>query len=113
MNPYKMVITVANQKGGCSKTTTAVNVATALAKGDPKNGWPPAKVLLVDMDPQGNVSTSFGIPKNNLESRACRLLPACGSGCSYFSCAAASLALRAHALPLLRCSCGARSACSV
>ena len=66
MNPYKMVITVANQKGGCSKTTTAVNIATALAKGDPKNGWPEAKVLLVDMDPQGNVSTSFGIQKNNL-----------------------------------------------
>ncbi|MEE2759184.1 MAG: AAA family ATPase [Candidatus Thermoplasmatota archaeon] len=66
MNPYKMVITVANQKGGCSKTTTAVNIATALAKGDPKNGWPAAKVLLVDMDPQGNVSTSFGISKNNL-----------------------------------------------
>ena len=66
MNPYKMVITVANQKGGCSKTTTAVNVATALAKGDPENGWPAAKVLLVDMDPQGNVSTSFGISKNNL-----------------------------------------------
>lgn len=66
MNPYKMVITVANQKGGCSKTTTAVNIATALAKGDPKNGWPAAKVLLVDMDPQGNVSTSFGIQKNNL-----------------------------------------------
>ena len=61
-----MVITVANQKGGCSKTTTAVNVATALAKGDPENGWPAAKVLLVDMDPQGNVSTSFGISKNNL-----------------------------------------------
>ena len=50
MNPYKMVITVANQRGSCSKTTTAVNIATALAKGDPKNGWPAAKVLLVDMD---------------------------------------------------------------
>ena len=32
MNPYKMVIAVANQKGGCAKTTTAVNVAAALAK---------------------------------------------------------------------------------
>ena len=64
MNPYKMVITVANQKGGCSKTTTAVNVATALAKGDPKNGWPAAKVLLVDMDPQGNVSTYLNQEKS-------------------------------------------------
>ncbi len=66
MNPYKMVITVANQKGGCAKTTTAVNIATALAKGDQENGFPPAKVLLVDLDPQGNVSTSFGIPKSAL-----------------------------------------------
>ena len=32
VNPYKMVIAVANQKGGCAKTTTAVNVAAALAK---------------------------------------------------------------------------------
>ena len=67
MNPYKMVITVANQKGGCAKTTTAVNIATALAKGDQANGFPPAKVLLVDLDPQGNVSTSFGIPKSALD----------------------------------------------
>lgn len=56
LNPYKMVIAVANQKGGCSKTTTAVNLATALAKGDPENGFKPSKVLLVDLDPQGNAS---------------------------------------------------------
>ncbi|MDP6906588.1 MAG: AAA family ATPase, partial [Candidatus Thalassarchaeaceae archaeon] len=61
MNPYKMVIAVANQKGGCAKTTTAVNLASALAKGNPDAGLPPAKVLLVDLDPQGNASTSFGI----------------------------------------------------
>ena len=66
MNPYKMVITVANQKGGCAKTTTAVNIATALAKGNKELGFPAAKVLLVDLDPQGNVSTSFGIPKSAL-----------------------------------------------
>ena len=66
MNPYKMVIAVTNQKGGCAKTTTAVNIATALAKGDKKNNFPAAKVLLVDLDPQGNASTSFGVDKSNL-----------------------------------------------
>jgi chromosome partitioning protein len=67
MNPYKMVIAVTNQKGGCAKTTTAVNLATALAQGDVANGFPPAKVLLVDLDPQGNASTSFGIDKSTLD----------------------------------------------
>ena len=67
MNPYKMVIAVTNQKGGCAKPTTAVNVATALAKGDKDKNFPPAKVLLVDLAPQGNASTSFGIDKSKLE----------------------------------------------
>ena len=63
MDPYKMVIAVANQKGGCAKTTTAVNLAAALARGHQKMGLPPAKVLLIDLDPQGNCATSFGIEK--------------------------------------------------
>jgi cellulose biosynthesis protein BcsQ len=50
MNPYKMVVAVANQKGGCAKTTTAVNLAAALAKGSPCQGFPKAKVLLIDFD---------------------------------------------------------------
>jgi len=59
-----MVIAVTNQKGGCAKTTTAVNIATALAKGDKDNGFPPAKVLLVDLDPQGNASTGVGFEQS-------------------------------------------------
>ena len=61
------IITILNQKGGCGKTTTAVNLSAALATLG-------KTVLIIDMDPQGNATTSLGIQKCEIENTIYSLL---------------------------------------
>ena len=61
------IISVANQKGGVGKTTTAVNIAAAVAKLD-------NKVLLVDIDPQGNATSGVGVNKRDVEHSSYELI---------------------------------------
>ena len=61
------IIAIANQKGGVGKTTTSINLSAALAEEG-------KRILVVDIDPQGNCTSGFGIDKNNQENTIYELL---------------------------------------
>ena len=61
------IVAIANQKGGVGKTTTAVNLSSCVAALG-------KKVLIVDLDPQGNTTTGYGIPKRSVEKGTYEIL---------------------------------------
>lgn len=67
LHPAPRILCLANQKGGVGKTTTAINLATALAAID-------ETVLVIDLDPQGNASTGLGLDRDNRPTSSFEML---------------------------------------